>query len=234
MAAARADDQVTGRGSSGSSFGDRQIVVAVVLQNFGSFEACALHARGERHRPRLEHNARRYFHCESIGGEFGHLSTSHVEQAAAIFRNVRGIDGVDAEIDGIAPRASRMIGVHDAQAVVRREVNVIAALVLAEIRSPNASVIPMQSRSHGTPVDEIARMPDQQSRCVVEAGVRHEEVVADADRARVRMISAENRVAVGCGRGLRQQRVRRNRYCGRDERGVLEKAAASSHRGEFI
>ena len=85
---------------------------------------------------------------------------------------------------------------HDAQAAVCREVDVEVVLVLAEVGSPDRAVVAPQSRSHGAPVDQVARMPDEQAWSVVEAGVGEIEVVADADGAGVRVVAAKDGIVV--------------------------------------
>ncbi len=236
MAAAGADDGMTGRRSSGAAFGQRQIVVAIPLKKFRSFQAGALHARRYGDGPRVEHDARRNFHGEAVGCQLGHLASGHVEEAASVLGDVRRIDGVDAEINGIAPRSSGMVGVHDPQAVVRREINVIAAIVLAEIRSPYAAVITRKRGRYGTPVDQIARVPDQKSGRVIKAGVREIKIVADANRAGIRMVSAENRIAVRGGACLRQEQtsLRGKGKAGGQGGSVLNKAAAIDHFGASL
>ncbi len=79
-------------------------------------------------------------------------------------------------------------------------------------------------------------MPDQQSGCVIKTGVSEIEIVAKADGAGVRMVAAQNRIAVSAGASLRQNQagLRRESQGGRDDSGVSNKAAACSHRGASL
>ncbi len=141
VAAACGDDGVAGGGAGGSAFRDDEVEPALALEELGGFEAGALHARGGGDRPGIEDFARRRFDGEAVGVELGHEAASHVEKAAAVFRDVAGIDGADAEVDGLAPGAGGLVGVDDVELLVGGEVDVEAVLVLAKVGRPHAAVV---------------------------------------------------------------------------------------------
>jgi hypothetical protein len=69
---------------------------------------------------------------------------------------------------------------HDHDAMICGEIDVEVALVLAEVRRPDIAVVAAKGRGDGTPVDEVARVVNDETGSEVEAGVREIEVVAYA------------------------------------------------------
>ena len=231
VAAAGADDGVAGGGSAGAAFGDVEVEIAIVFEEFGGFEAGAFHARGGGDGPGLEDFARGGFGGEAVGGEFDHLAAVGVEEATAVFGDVGGVDSGDAEVDGFRPGAGRVGGVDDEDVAVAGVIDVEVALVFAEIGGPDAAVELVQGSGYGTPVDEIERVPDEQAWSVFEAGVGEVEVVADADGAGVGVVSAEDRVVIdgggllGVGEGKAGLK-REGKRCGGD---ALYESTAGNH-----
>jgi hypothetical protein len=202
VAAAGADHGVARCGACGAAFGNVEVEPAVVLEEFGTLEAGAFHARGRRDGPGLEDGAGRHFHGQSIRIEFGHLSAGHVKKAAPILGDVSGVDGVDAEIDRLGPRAARVVGVNHPQTAVGGKVDVELALIFAKVGRVDVAVITGQGGSHRTPVNQVVRVPDEQAGRVIEAGMGEIEVIAHADGAGVGVIAAEDGIAIDAG-GLR-------------------------------
>ena len=124
MPTASADDRVTGRGSAGPALRDVEVEHPVVLKQLRAFKTGALHARSCGNGPRLKGGTRRRLDVKSIGCQLRHLPSIHVEEAATVLRDVRRIDGTDAKVDRFAPRTFRMIGMHNEEAIVGREVDV--------------------------------------------------------------------------------------------------------------
>ena len=61
--------------------------------------------------------------------------------------NVRRVDGINFEVNRLAPRPERVRSVYDMQLDIAREVDVEMSVVLAQIRSPNAAVVPPERGS---------------------------------------------------------------------------------------
>ena len=182
-------------GPGRAAFRNVQIEVAVVLHHLWTFQAGTFHARRGGHGPGLENHPRRHLHGQAIGVQLGHSAAGHIEKAPAILGNVRRIDCLDAQIDRLAPRAGRVIGMDNLQAARGRKINIEVVLILAQIRSPDRPVVAMKRRSNRTPVDKIRRVPDKKPRSVIEAGVREVEVIPYANGTAVRVVAAENGVA---------------------------------------
>src|SRR6185312_11154512 len=220
------------RGTRRAALGNVQIKVSVMLKQFRRFQTNAFHARIVRKRPRIEHDPRRNFHAESVSGQFRHLSSGHIEEAAAILSNVRRINRIDAEVYRIAPGSSGMFSMNDAQPAVGREINIKPSLVFAKIRCPYAAVILVERSCNRPPVNQIARVINQQPRSVVKTRMREIKIVAHADRTGIRMIAAHNRIAVGGEPRLSEEQtsLRSNRKSSRENASVLYKAAARDHR----
>jgi hypothetical protein len=198
---------------------------------YGGFHADAFHAGVRGDGPGLEDCARRSLDGEAVGVEFRHAAAGHVEIATAVLDDVRGIDGVDAEIDGVAPRAFGVVGVDDAEFAAGGVVDVEVALVLAQIGRPDDAVKAVESGGDGTPVDEVGGAVDGEAGSVVEAGVGEVEVVADAEGAGVRMVAAEDWIAIRRRACLGKGEAGCGRECegGGEGCGVRDKAAAREH-----
>ena len=101
---------------------------------------------------------------------------------------------------GIAPRPADVVGPHHVVRAVRpdpREVDVVAPLVLDEIRGPDRADVLAQRRADRRPVHQVARLPDDQPRIGVERRERHVVVVAVLQHRRVGVIAGEDRVEEG-------------------------------------
>jgi hypothetical protein len=85
---------------------------------------------------------------------------------------------------------------HNLQASCGREIQVEMILILAEVRSPDRTVIAMKRCSNRPPVDEVGGVPDQESRSVIETRVSEVEVIAHSDRTAVRVVATEDGVAI--------------------------------------
>ena len=79
---------------------------------------------------------------------------------------------------------------NDEEAVVGGEVNIEVVLILAEVWRPDVAVVPTQCGGNGLPVNEVERVPDEQTWGIVKAGVSEVELVANPDGTSVGMISA--------------------------------------------
>src|ERR1035438_7359720 len=196
MTAARGDDGMARSGAGCSALSNIHIKVAVMLLHLGTFKASAFHAQTGGHGPGIDDDLRLHLHRKTIGVELGHPAASHVEKASAVFRYVGRVDGTDAQIDGLAPGARRVIGMHNLQVPCRREIQVEMILILAEVRSPDRTVIAMKRCSNRPPVDEVSRVPDQEPRSVIESTATHPQFTAHADRTPVRVVATEDGVAI--------------------------------------
>ncbi len=206
MAAACRDNAVAGARAAGAALGHVEIEPAVALQQLGAFQASTFHANGGGHGPGVEDLAGRGLHRQAVRGQLGHAAAVHIEKAASILGDMGRVNGVDTQTDRLAPRPGGVIGMNDAQAAFGREVDVVAALVLAEVGRPDGAIEAVESGGYRTPVDQVAGVPDQQPRGVVKAGVGKVEVVADANGAGVGMVAAQDGIAIDvCG--LRRQQA---------------------------
>jgi hypothetical protein len=79
-------------------------------------------------------------------------------------------------------------------------------LILAEVRSPDRSVIAMKRCSNRLPINEISRVPDQESRGVIETRVSEVEVIAYANGAAVGVVATKDGIAIDARR-LSQREV---------------------------
>src|ERR1035437_231864 len=206
MAAACGDDGMARGGAGRSALSNIHIKVAAVLKNFWTFEAGALHARSGGHWPGVDDDLRRQLYRKTIGVELGHSAASHVQEAPAVFSNVGRVDGTDAEINGLAPGAGRVIGMHNLQVPCGWEIKVEMLLILAEVRSPDRSVVTMKCCSNQPPVNEISRVPDQEPGSVIKTRVSEVEVISHADRTAVRVVATKDGIAIDARR-LSQREV---------------------------
>src|SRR5271157_862992 len=203
MTATGGDNAVAGARACGAALCHVEVEPAVVLQQLGTLQASTFHANRGGHGPCVEDLARRSLDRQAVGCKLGHASAVHVQKTAAILADVGGVDGIDAEIDGLAPWACWLVGVNHAQAAVGGKVDVKVALVLAEVGRPHRAVIAVESGGNRKPVDQVAGVPDEQPGRVIEAGVGQIEVVSNTNRAGVRVIAAQDGIAIDV-RGLRQ------------------------------
>ena len=107
----------------------------------------------------------------------------------------------DLQIDRLAPRSANVVGPDHVVRSIRadaREVDVVAAAVLHEIRRPHRADVLEQRWADRLPVDEIARVPDHQARIGVERRERHVVVVAVFQDRRVGVIAGKNRIEDRC------------------------------------
>ena len=193
---AGADDCMAGAWACSAALRNIQVEVAIVLDDLWAFKAGAFYAHVCGQWPRVKDHALRCFYGEAVGIELGHLPAGKVEKAAAVFSDMRRVDVANAEVDGLAPWAGGSGSVRDVNLAGGGEIDVELALILAEVWRPHSAVVLMQRGSNGLPVDEVARVPDKQAGCVVKAGVGQVELVAHAQRTAVRMIAAQDGVAV--------------------------------------
>src|ERR1035441_9079254 len=89
MTAARGDDGMARSGAGCSALSNIHIKVAVMLHYLGTFKASAFHARTGGHGPGVDDDLRLHLHRKTIGVELGHSAASHVQEAPAVFSNVR-------------------------------------------------------------------------------------------------------------------------------------------------
>ena len=112
--------------------------------------------------------------------------------------DVARVDPADLQVDRIAPRPADAVGPDDVVRSVRRadarEVDVVAPLVLHEIRRPDRADVLEQRRPHRLPVDQVAGVPDDEARIRVERRERHVVVVAVPENRRVRVIARHDRI----------------------------------------
>jgi hypothetical protein len=85
---------------------------------------------------------------------------------------------------------------HNLQVPCCRKIEVEMVLILAEVRSPDGTVIAMKRCGNWPPVDEVGRVPDQEPGSVIETRVSEVEVIAHSDGTAVRVVATENRVAI--------------------------------------
>ena len=129
---------------------------------------------------------------------------------------------------GFRPRSGGMIGVDHPQADRRRGSKCRSALGTRRGRAPRPC--PRSECRRGgdrAPVHQVAAVPDQQPGSVVKAGVGEVKVVADADRAGVGVVAAEDGIAIA-GRGWSGQ-GKAGFGCKGEGGGVHNKAASSEH-----
>ena len=121
---------------------------------------------------------------------------------AVLAHDVARVDAArDFQVDRVAPRPLDAVGpdgVDRPRIAVRRgrDVDEVAAVVLAQVERPDRAQRLFQGRADGRPVHEIRRMPDHDARVREEAREGHVIVLAVLEDRRVRVVARDDRVDV--------------------------------------
>src|SRR5690606_32577794 len=98
------------------------------------------------------------------------------------------------------PGTVNIIGPYDIVGVVARQLrwdkHIVTAVVLGQLRCPDAADILGQRRTDGGPVDHVLRMPDGQRGIGFEGGKHHVIIFAVFQDARVRTITGNNWIKI--------------------------------------
>jgi hypothetical protein len=113
--------------------------------------------------------------------------------------HVAGVDVAgQLQVDRLAPRPLDPVGPDHVAGVVvgelGRQVDVVAALVLAELGGPDRTDIGLQRGADRRPVHQVLGPPDQQARIGVERRVGHVVVVAVLEDRRIGMVAGQDGV----------------------------------------
>ncbi len=178
---------------------EHHVVVVAPLQHLRAFLREPLHHPVLRVLPPVVDLLRLGRHRQAIVGERDHQAGAQEEIPPAVgIGDVAWIDPADLEVDRVAPGPADAVGPDDVVRSVRGadagEVDVVAPLVLHEIRRPDRADVLEQRRPHRLPVDQVAGMPDDEARIGVERRERHVVVVAVLENRRVRVVARHDRI----------------------------------------
>ena len=211
------DHHVAGGRSGRAAFGIQVIVVVADLAELGTFQTEALgepflgifpsgidHLFGARH------------HMEPVRCQFGPLAGTEKEPPLSVFaHHVAGVDVGNSQIHGLAPRAVGGVGghyevhaaiglqvascllAHGIRRIGHREIDIVLAVILADIRSPHGTQEGVERRADGLPMDQVAAMEDYESRHVVEGAMRHVIVLAVAHDGGVGIVASQDGIGEG-------------------------------------
>ena len=162
---------------------------------------------------------------ESVRRELGPLASAEEEPSLAVFtHHMAGVDIGYAQIHGLTPRAIRGVGgyhevhaaiglqvascllAHGIRRVGHREIDIVLAVILADVRSPHGTQEGVERRADGLPMDQVAAMEDYESRHVVEGAMRHVIVLAVAHDGGVGIVASQDGIGVGGTLGFERRR----------------------------
>ena len=162
---------------------------------------------------------------ESVGCQFGPLAGTEKEPPLSVFaHHMAGVDVGHSQIHGLAPGTIGGVGCHHEvhtaaglqvtsgllangiRRIGHREIDIVLAVILADIRGPYGTQEGVERRADGLPVNEVAAMEDRESRHVVEGAVRHVIVVAVAHDGGVGIVASQDGIGVGGTLGLECRR----------------------------
>ena len=139
-------------------------------------------------------------HAEAVVGQLHVVAAGQEQVALAVLAHrVAGVDvGGQTQADGLAPGTVDGVGPdHEVVALVgraRREVDVVAALVLDQVRRPDRAHVGTDRMRQRLPVHQVARMPDRQARVGVERGQREVVILAVLEHGRIGVVAGQHRV----------------------------------------
>ena len=175
-----------------------QVVILAVPEDLGSLGAESLDVPAVRIAPGIVDMLRRADRRQAVGRQPDTIATRQEQPARAVLAHrMAGIDMVgEFQVDRVAPRPLDPIGPdHPARGrVLGGNVEVVAALVLAQLGCPYRADVAGERSGQRPPVHQIARMPDDQTRIGVEGREGHVIIPPVLQDGRIGMVSGHQRI----------------------------------------
>ena len=183
------------RRTSGATLSSGEVVPTVVISQFGTLEAEALSLPRVRVFPAIIDMFLFADGTQAVIAQTDNITTRGVQPTTAVTAlYMAGVNALQVQVDGLAPRSTDVISPHHIVGPVGGIVDVILPVAFGQVGGPNITRSRGKDTTERLPMNQVGRVPDEETGLILECGVRHVIIIAITQDRRVRIITRQDGV----------------------------------------